>query len=132
MLAISFRAEVETPDLWTPDGSKQGATTFGGYNVDAATTVVIHSFRFHDKVTGRSCEVRVPAESGIDFALVEDQAATAYENWLLEARAKGISRPPTKEERFEVAGALREFRAKARKRNESSSGVNYFLPAKVG
>src|SRR5690606_34275511 len=80
--------EVETPSLWTPEGVKQGQTSFVGRNVETGGSIVVHTFHFHDKVTGRSCTVKVPAESGVDYARVEDSAAEAFERWLLEARAK--------------------------------------------
>lgn len=122
--------EVETPEIWTPSGSTQGVTSAVGRNVETGGMVVSHTFHFKDAKTGRECTVKVPADQGVDHNLVMEAAATAYEKWLLEVRAKGTPRPPTRAERLEVGAALRAFREHARKRRESTTGKLYFASAK--
>ena len=113
-------------ELWTPQGSTLVSSTAGGRNAETGASIVVHTFRFHDKETGRSTIVKIPADSSISQAHIEDMAAQSLENWLAEVRAKGRKRKPTPEQRKEIGRVLNEFRQYSRRRRQSSSGVLYY------
>jgi hypothetical protein len=113
-------------ELWTPQGSTLVGSTAGGRNAETGASIVVHTFRFHDKETGRSTIVKVPADPSISQAHIEDMAAQSLENWLGEIRAKGRKRKPTPEQRKEIGRALNEFRTYSRRRRQSSNGILYY------
>jgi hypothetical protein len=113
-------------ELWTPKGSTLVGSGAGGRNAETGASIVVHTFRFHDKETGRSTIVKIPADPSISQAHIEDMAAQSLENWLAEVRAKGRKRKPTPEQRKEIGRVLNEFRQYTRRRRQSSSGVLYF------
>ena len=115
-----------TTELWTPRGSTLLGTADVGYNNETGESIVDHTFRFHDKETGRSINVSVPADSSISKAHIEDMAAQALESWLIEVRATGRKRKPTPDQRKEIGRALEEFRKYAKRRRGSTNGLIYY------
>jgi len=118
----------ETPELWTPRGVVQGLTL--GTNIAAHRSrrqIVVHEFEFHDKQTNRSCIVKVPAEEGVEFNLIEDAAARSFERWLYTVRQEAPLVVPTAERRKEIGRAINEFRAYVQRRNESTNGKLLYL-----
>jgi hypothetical protein len=115
-----------TVDLWTPHGSKLVTSQVGGNNAETGESIVIHTFHFHDKESGRRSVIKIPADSTVSQSHIEDMAAQAFENWLLEIRAKGKLNKPTPEQRKEVGKAIREFREYAAKRRESTNKKIYY------
>ena len=115
-----------TVDLWTPHGSKLVTSQVGGNNAETGESIVIHTFHFRDKESGRRSVIKIPADSTVSQSHIEDMAAQAFENWLLEIRAKGKLNKPTPEQRKEVGKAIREFREYAAKRRESTNKKIYY------
>lgn len=113
-------------ELWTPKGSTLVGSVAGGRNAETGASIVVHTFRFHDKETGRSTIVKIPADSSISQAHIEDMAAHALEGWLAEIRASKRKRKPTPEQRKEIGRVLDEFRQYASRRRQSSNGLLYY------
>ena len=101
-----------------------------GRNVETGGSIVVHVFTFHDKASGKTQQVRILADAGTSRAEVEDSAALALENWLVDlkeqAQRKVGKHAPSTAERREVGAAVREFRAYAAKRKASSNGRIYY------
>ncbi len=116
-------------ELWLPEGVTRAASSLGGLNVETGATLVIHTFHLLDKVSGRRAVVKIPADSSMSKAQIEDMAANAFESWLLDVRAKAQrlqgKHKPSPEERKEVGIAIRQFRAYAKRRRESTTGKIY-------
>ena len=115
-----------TTELWTPQGSKYIGDSGIGFNGETGASMVVHTFRFHDKETDRSVMVKVPADPGVPQSHIEDMAAQSLENWLKEVRLKGKVKKPTLEQRKEIGRALNDFKEHARRRKQSSNGVIYY------
>ena len=115
-----------TTELWTPQGSVYVGEDSAGFNGDSGVSIVVHTFRFHDKETGRSTVVKIPADPDIPQSHIEDMAAQSLETWLEEVRVKGKAKAPTLEERKELGNIVRDFKKHARKRSDSSTGVIYY------
>ena len=114
-------------DIWTPEGSTYAPPTYGGLSRETGDAYTIHTFHFHDKVSGRRSVTKIPAGPETSQAHIEDMAANALENWLLEVKAKTAGKhTPSHAERLQVGEALREFRKYAEKRRESQTGKVYF------
>ena len=113
-------------ELWTPQGSTLVGSAAGGRNAETGASIVVHTFRFHDKETGRSTVVKIPADPDIPQSHIEDMAAQSLETWLEEVRVKGKAKAPTPEERKELGNIVRDFKKHARKRSDSSTGVIYY------
>ena len=113
--------------LWTPDGVVHTAPFNAGYDITGGR-VVAHIFHFHDKATGRRSRCTIPADNTMSQGQIEDMAATAFENWLIEVRAKASEgkHAPSPEERKEVGRVIREFREYAQKRRESTNQRLYY------
>ena len=118
-------------DLWTPHGSALVSSYAGGDNAETGESIIIHTFHFHDKETGRRSVVKIPADSTISQAHIEDMAAQSFESWLLEVRMKGKINKPTPTQRKEIGKAIREFREYAAKRRESTNKKIYYKGTKV-
>ena len=118
-------------NLWTPHGSNLVSSQRAGNNTETGESIVIHTFHFHDKETGRRSIVKIPADSTISQAHIEDMAAQSFESWLLEVRMKGKINKPTPQQRKEVGKAIREFREYAAKRRESTNKKIYYKGTKV-
>ena len=115
-----------TIELWTPQGSALTSSIIGGNNAETGESITIHTFHFHDKETGRRSVVKIPADSTMSQAHIEDMAAQSFESWLLEVKLKGKVNKPTTEQRKEVGKAIREFREYAAKRRESTNNKVYY------
>ena len=113
-------------NIWTPHGSKLVTSDIGGNNTETGESITIHTFHFHDKETGRRSVVKIPADSTMSQAHIEDLAAQSFESWLLEVKLKGKVNKPTTEQRKEVGKAIREFREYAAKRRESTNNKVYY------
>ena len=113
-------------ELWTPQGSVLTSSVKGGNNAETGESITIHTFHFHDKESGRRSVVKIPADSSVSQSHIEDMAAQAFENWLIEVKAKGKLKKPTPEQRKEIGKAIREFREYAEKRRESTNNKRYY------
>jgi hypothetical protein len=116
------------PDIWTPEGATyQGLTQPGKAGVNASDDIITYKFHFVDKRSGRKMVASVSGLASDSQQEIEDKAAEAFENWLTDIRlGPDRKRAPTKEERLEVARALREFRAYRGKRNDSTNHKLYY------
>ena len=113
-------------ELWTPHGSTYVGEDAAGFNDETGASIVIHTFRFHDKETGRSTVVKIPADPDVSQAHIEDMAAQSLETWLVEVRQKGKIKKLTSDERKEIGSSINEFRQYARRRRQSSNGMIYY------
>ncbi len=118
-------------ELWTPQGSVLTSSVTGGNNAETGESITIHTFHFHDKESGRRSVVKIPADSTVSQSHIEDMAAQAFENWLLEVKLKGKVNKPTPSQRREVGKAIREFREYASKRRESTNEKIYYKGTNV-
>ena len=117
-------------ELWTPQGSTYVGEDSAGFSGETGASIVIHTFKFHDKETGKTAVIKVPADPDVSQSHIEDMAAQSLETWLTEVREKGKSKTPTVEERKELGRIVRDFKNHARKRNQSSNGVMYYKGTK--
>lgn len=115
-----------TTDLWLPEGVTRGVSTIGGYNLETASPITIHTFHFRDVQSGRRSKCTVLQDDDTSQAQVEDMAGHAFENWLLDIRTDGKKRAPTVAERKQIGKAIEEFRQYAKKRKQSSNGRIYY------
>ena len=113
-------------ELWTPQGSTYLGGEDTGYNGETAVSIVVHTFQFHDPVTGRSQVVKIPADPTISQAHIEDMAAQALETFLIECRVKNSKKKPTEAQKREIGKQLKEFREYAAKRRESTINRIYY------
>ena len=113
-------------ELWTPEGSTYVGGEDTGYNVETGVSIVVHTFQFHDPVTGRSQVVKIPADPDISQAHIEDMAAQALETFLIECRVTDGKKKPTAAQRREIGKQLKEFREYAEKRRESTNNRIYY------
>ena len=112
-------------ELWTPQGSTYIGEELVGYDGETSASIVIHTFQFHDPVTGRSQMVKVPADPEVSRDHVEDMAAQALENFLLEC--KGLDKKkPTEDQRKEIGRQIEDFRLSNAKRKESTNNKLYY------
>tara|TARA_Y100001951_G_C11244029_1_gene242267 strand:+ start:369 stop:713 length:345 start_codon:yes stop_codon:yes gene_type:complete len=110
-------------ELWTPKGSTYVGETQPSYS---GVSITIHEFQFHDPVTDRRQLVKIPADSDVSIAHVEDMAAQALENFIKECRGFDIKKKPTPEQKKEIGKAVEEFRKYRAKRDESTSNRLYW------
>ena len=113
-------------ELWTPQGSTLVSSVIGGNNAETGESITIHTFHFYDKESGRKSVIKIPVDSSISQAHIEDMAAQALENWILEIRTDGKKKSPTPEQRKEAGKAIREFREYAFRRRESTNNKVYY------
>ena len=113
-------------ELWTPEGSTYVGGEDTGYNGVTGGSIVVHSFQFHDPVTGRSQVVKIPADPTISQAHIEDMAAQALENFLIECRVTDDKKNPTEAQKKDIGKQLKEFREYAEKRRESTNNRIYY------
>ena len=113
-------------ELWTPQGSTYVGEDSAGFSGESGASIVIHTFEFHDRETGRSVVIKVPADPDVSQSHIEDMAAQSLETWLKEVREKGKINPPTVEERKELGRVVRDFKEHARRRSQSSNGVIHY------
>ena len=113
-------------ELWTPQGSTYVGGEDTGYNDETGVSIVVHTFQFHDPVTGRSQVVKIPADPDISQAHIEDMAAQALETFLIECRVTDGKKKPTAAQRKDIGNQLKEFREYAEKRRESTNNRIYY------
>ena len=113
-------------ELWTPQGSTYLGGEDTGYNGETGVSIVVHTFQFHDPVTGRSQVVKIPADPTISQAHIEDMAAQALETFLIECRVKNSKKNPTEAQKREIGKQIKEFRNYAEKRRESTNNRIYY------
>lgn len=113
-------------DIWLPNGVTYSPPKAIGHNNETGGAIVAHVFHFHDKMSGRRSKCTIPADVGESQAYIEDLAGTAFENWLVEIRTDGKKRAPTADERKQIGKAIRDFRAYANKRRQSSNSRIYY------
>ena len=113
-------------ELWTPQGSTYVGGDTAGTNAETGVSIVVHTFQFKDPETGRSQVVKIPADPDISKAHIEDMAAQALENFLIECRVKDKKKPITAEQRKQIGKQLEEFRRYAEKRRESTNNRIYY------
>ena len=113
-------------ELWTPQGSTYLGGEDTGYNSETGVSIVVHTFQFHDPVTGRSQVVKIPADPTISQAHIEDMAAQALETFLIECRVKNSKKHPTEAQKREIGKQIKEFRNYAEKRRESTNNRIYY------
>ena len=116
-------------DLWTPTG----ATFHGSAPAvrSKETGVVIEFCAFEFKYTDQFGFVHrtkaiVVRDSSMSQAYVEDLAAQAYENFLIDCKQKYTKRRPNAAEKKEIGKALEDFRKSARKRSQSTNRKIYY------
>ena len=116
------------PDIWTPDGSTyEGLSQPGRAGVNSDEDIVSYNFHFVDKRSGRKMVAKVAGRASDSKQEIEDKAAEAFENWLTDVRTgPDRKRAPTQAERFEIAKAIREFRAYRTRRNESTNNKLFY------
>tara|TARA_Y100000310_G_scaffold244668_1_gene249524 strand:+ start:100 stop:462 length:363 start_codon:yes stop_codon:yes gene_type:complete len=113
-------------ELWTPQGSTYVGGEDTGYNGETGVSIVVHTFQFHDPVTGRSQVVKIPADPTISQSHIEDMAAQALETFLIECRVTDGKKKPTAAQRKDIGKQLEEFREYAEKRRESTNNRIYY------
>ena len=113
-------------ELWTPQGSTYVGGEDTGYNGETGVSIVVHTFQFHDPVTGRSQVVKIPADPTISQAHIEDMAAQALETFLIECRGKNAKKQPKKAQKKAIGKLLHQFKEYALKRRESTNNRIYY------
>jgi|TARA_R100001594_G_scaffold2785_6_gene10962 hypothetical protein len=113
-------------ELWTPQGSTYVGEELVGHNGETAASIVIHTFQFHDPVTDRRQMVKIPADPEVSRDHVEDMAAQALENFLLECKGFNDKKKPTEDQRKEIGKQIEEFRVYNAKRKESTNNRIYY------
>ena len=117
---------MQLSELWTPQGSSLVSSDIGGNNAETGESITIHTFHFYDKESGRKSVIKIPVDSSISQAHIEDMAAQALETFLLECRGLNSKKKPTVKERKEIGKQLREFKEYAEKRRESTNNRIYY------
>lgn len=124
----------DTERLWVPNEVEKLTPSVGGKSL-AGGVVVINTFKIHSVKYGKTCVVRIPADHTMSPAEIEDLLATAKEECLIrweEQRQQKIGQhTPSREERLDVGHVLRNIRANAAKRAESSNERIYYPVVKV-
>tara|TARA_R100001086_G_C11795631_1_gene247474 strand:+ start:203 stop:550 length:348 start_codon:yes stop_codon:yes gene_type:complete len=113
-------------ELWTPWSTKTIIGDTQEVVFHDGVSIVIHTFQFHDPVTDRSQMVKIPADSDVSIAHVEDMAAQALENFIKECRGLGNKKKPTEDQRKEIGKQIEEFRKYRAKRDESTNNKLYY------
>ena len=113
-------------ELWTPQGSTYIGEELAGYNGESGVSIVVHTFQFHDPVTDRRQMVKLPADPGVSRDHVEDMAAQALENFLLECKGLDDKKKPTEDQRKEIGRQIEEFRKYNSKRKERTNNRIYY------
>ena len=113
-------------ELWTPQGSTYIGEELAGYNGESGVSIVVHTFQFHDPVTDRRQMVKIPADPEVSMAHVEDMAAQALENFLLECKGFNDKKKPTEDKRKDIGRQVEDFRVSKFRRKESTNNKLYF------
>jgi len=108
-------------DLWTPQGMVYLGSTGVGFNGESGESMVVHQFKMKSPVTGRMCEVSIPADSTVSKAHIEDMAAQSFETFLEEEKERVMKRKPSEGELKEIGKAIEEFRKYTARMRESTN-----------
>ena len=108
-------------ELWTPQGMVYLGSTDVGFNGESGASMVVHQFKMKSPVTGRMCEVSIPADPTVSKAHVEDMAAQSFETFLEEEKEREMKRKPTGDELKEIGKAIKEFRKYTAMMRESTN-----------
>ena len=112
--------------LWTPQGMGYLGSPDIGFNGESGESMVVHQFKMKSPVTGRMCEVAIPADPTVSKAHVEDMAAQSFETFLEEEKEREMKRKPNTEELKEIGKAMKEFRKyTARMRESTNNKITY-------
>ena len=116
-------------DLWTPAGADYQGTAPAARSKKTGFLIELCTFEFKytDKLGAEHrMKAIIPRDSSMSKAHVEDMAAQAYENFLIECKQKYTKRPPNAKDKKEIGRALKDFRESARKRRQSTNRKIYF------
>jgi hypothetical protein len=116
-------------DLWTPSGATYHGSAPVGRSRETGGIIetCMFNFKYTDQFGVEHTQVAiVPRDSSMSRAHVEDMAAQAYENFLIECKQKYTKRPPNAKEKKEIGKALKDFRESALKRRQSTNKKIYY------
>ena len=116
-------------ELWTPAGVDYTGTAPVARSQETGLLIELCTFDF--KYTDQFAvehrtQVIILRDSSMSKAHVEDMAAQAYENFLIECKQKYTKRPPTAKDKKEIGKALEDFRKSAQKRRQSTNRKIYY------
>ena len=118
-----------TGKLWIPKGASYSGVAPLGRNAETGGSVFRHQFmlRAKDKF-GREHKTRVEilADEDTSQNQIEEMMGNAAESFMEEVRIKYDKRPPTQDEKKQIAQALEAFRVSATKRRERTNTVRYY------
>ena len=115
--------------LWIPQGAVPLGASPVGYNAETGSQITRHTLLVKAKDDfGREHATRiiVLADGDTSKAHIEEMMGKAAESVKDQVREKNSKRPPTAQERKDIAKAINEVRKHMRKRNESTTGKLYF------
>ena len=115
--------------LWIPKGATYHGVAPLGLNNETGDTIVSHSFMLKAKDKfGRehSTRVEILADDSMSQNQIEEMMGNSAESFLQEVRTKYDKRPPTQDEKKQIAQALEAFRVSAKKRRERTNAVRYY------
>ena len=116
-------------ELWTPAGGTYHGSAPVARSQETGLLIELCTFDF--KYTDQFAvehrtQVIILRDSSMSKAHVEDMAAQAYENFLIECKQKYTKRPPNIAERKEIGKAIEEFRKSVVKRRQSTNNKIYY------
>ena len=116
-------------ELWTPAGATYQGTAPAARSKETGLLIELCAFEFKytDKLgVEHRMKAIIPRDSSMSKAHVEDMAAQAYENFLIECRQKYTKRPPNAKEKKEIGKILLDFRQSAQRRSQSTNNKIYY------
>ena len=116
-------------ELWTPTGANYSGIAPLGRNQETGGHIIRHSFTLKAKDKfGREHRTRIEvlADDSMSKNQIEELMGNAAEKFLEEVRTKYDKRPPTQDEKKQIAQALEAFRVSAKKRRERTNAVRYY------
>ena len=116
-------------ELWTPKGANYSGVAPLGRNAETGGSIVRHKFMLRAKDRfGREHRTRVEILADEDTSpnQIEEMMGNAAESFMEEVRTKYTKRPPTQDERKQIAQALEAFRVSATKRRGRTNAVRYY------
>jgi len=114
-------------ELWIPEGAYQDPPVLigKGHKTLEGKWIFQRKITLRNPTNNRTQELCI-LDDELSGEALEQMVGEAYENFLADTNHRSAQRPPTREQRLQVGGALREIRAHALKREESSAGKIYF------
>ena len=116
-------------ELWTPTGASYSGLAPLGRNAETGGSIVRHKFTLRAKDRfGREHRTRVEilADEDTSQNQIEEMMGNAAESFMEEVRTKYTKRPPTQDERKQIAQALEAFRVSAAMRRGRTNSVRYY------